>query len=307
MHHMDEGSPSASGRPFDKCKPSPKAIRRHVEKLRGVIKNHKASRQEHLIYALNRVIRGWTNYYSTVVSKQTFAQVNFTLTQMLRAWAKRRHPNTGTWGAFRRYCRKNGAESRKFQPPSGHPQLHQHVSTPIRRHVKVQAKRSPYDGDWIYWGTRRGRSPDVSTKVARLLRKQRGRCIECGLYFRDGESMEVERINPKASRRDAHYNLMLLHRYCQKERNDELRRLAGTYDKRHGMIRRPTPRFWSSERRGASSDSTPSPIAPCIQRFGPAPCAKTQCSVRRSAVLSAARAPSSTSMRSRSIHPTCRS
>ena len=44
--------------------------------------------------------------------------------------------------------------------------------------------------------------------------------------------MEVERINPKASWRDAHYNLMLLHRYCQKERDDELRRLAGTYDKR---------------------------------------------------------------------------
>ena len=214
-------------------KPSPKAVRRHVEKLRGVIKNHKASRQEHLIYALNRVIRGWTNYYSTVVSKQTFARVHFTLTQMLRAWAKRRHPNTGTWGAFRRYCRKHGAESRKFQPPSGRPQLHQHVSTPIRRHVKVQAKRSPYDGDWIYWGTRRGRSPDVSRRVARLLRKQRGRCIECGLYFRDGETMEVERINPQASRRDAHYNLLLLHRYCRKERDDELRRLVGTYDKRH--------------------------------------------------------------------------
>jgi RNA-directed DNA polymerase len=155
-------------------KPSPQAIRRHVEKLREVVKNHKGSRQEHLIYALNRVIRGWTNYYSTVVSKQTFAKVHFTLTQMLRAWAKRRHRNTGTWGAFRRYCRKHGTESRKFQPPSGHPQLHQHVNTPIRRHVKVQAKRSPYDGDWIYWATRLGRSPDVSTKVARLLRKTAG-------------------------------------------------------------------------------------------------------------------------------------
>jgi hypothetical protein len=44
--------------------------------------------------------------------------------------------------------------------------------------------------------------------------------------------MDVERINPKASRRDAHYNLMLLHRYCKKERDDELHRLAGTYDKR---------------------------------------------------------------------------
>jgi RNA-directed DNA polymerase len=213
-------------------KPSPKAIRKHVEKLRGVIKNHKGSRQEHLIYALNRVIRGWTNYYSTVVSKQTFATVHHTLRQMLRAWAKRRHPNTGTWGALRKYWRKHGEGSANFQPPAGRPQLHQHISTPIRRHVKVQTKRSPYDGDWIYWATRRGQSPDVSTRVARLLRKQRGCCIECGLYFRDGERMEVERINPKASRGYAHYNLMLLHRYCQKDRDDELRRLVGTHDKR---------------------------------------------------------------------------
>jgi hypothetical protein len=27
--------------------------------------------------------------------------------------------------------------------------------------------------------------------------------------------MHVERINPDASRRNAHYNLLLLHRYCR--------------------------------------------------------------------------------------------
>jgi RNA-directed DNA polymerase len=213
-------------------KPSPKAIRKHVEKLREVVKHHKVSRQEHLIYALNRLIRGWTNYYSTVVSKQTFARVHYTLRQMLWAWAKRRHPDKGMRWLARQYWRKHGEERRNFQPPAGTPQLHQHISTPIRRHVNVQSKRSPYDGDWIYWGTRRGRSPDVSTKVARLLRIQRGRCIECGLYFRDGEAMELEYVNPQATRgRDAHYNLMLLHRYCQKQREAEFTRLAGTYDK----------------------------------------------------------------------------
>jgi len=44
--------------------------------------------------------------------------------------------------------------------------------------------------------------------------------------------MEVERINPNASRRNAHYNLLLLQRYCRKKRDDELLGLAGTYDKR---------------------------------------------------------------------------
>ena len=96
----------------------------------------------------------------------------------------------------------------------------------------MQGKRSPCDGDWIYWSVRRGRSPDVSSRVAKLMKKQQGRCIECGYYFRDGEVMEKERINPNASRRDAYYNLTLLHRDCRKERDDEINCLAGTYDKR---------------------------------------------------------------------------
>jgi len=45
--------------------------------------------------------------------------------------------------------------------------------------------------------------------------------------------MGVECINPNASRRNAHYNLLLLHRYCRKQRDDESICLAGTYDKRH--------------------------------------------------------------------------
>ncbi len=198
-------------------KPSPKAIGKHVENLRQAIDSHKAAAQEHLIHALNPVIRGWANYYSTVVSKQAFARIGHTLFLMLWAWAKYRHPNKGKKWSYSRYWRKNGEQAKVFQPPAGQPQLRQHVSTPIRRHVKVQAKRSPYDGDWLYWSTRRGRSPDVSPRVAKLLKKQRGCCIECGLYFRDGEAMEVVHINPQARiGKEAYYNLMLVHRDCQK-------------------------------------------------------------------------------------------
>jgi 5-methylcytosine-specific restriction endonuclease McrA len=105
-----------------------------------------------------------------------------------------------------------------------------------RRHVKVQAKRSPYDGDWLYWSTRRGRSPEVSPRVAKLLQKQRGRCLECGLYFRDGELMDIDYVNPQARiGKEAYYNLLLVHRDCQKQREAEFTRLAGTYDKRQAF------------------------------------------------------------------------
>ena len=189
-----------------------------------------------LIHALNPVIRGWANYYSTVVSKKAFDSIGHTLFLMLWAWAKRRHPKKGKKWSYSRYWRKSGEKVKIFQPPAGRPQLYQHDSTPIRRHVKVKAKRSTYDGDWLYWSTRRGRSPDVSPRVAKLLKKQGGRCIECGLYFRDGEPMEVDYVNPQARiGKEAYYNLILVHRYCKKQREAELSRPAGTHDKRQEL------------------------------------------------------------------------
>jgi RNA-directed DNA polymerase len=214
-------------------KPSPKAIGKHVKKLGQVVDSHQSSRQEKLIHTLNPVIRGWANYYSTVVSKRTFASIDHRLFLILGAWAKHRHPNKGKRWSYQRYWGKNDEQVMVFRPPAGPPQLRQHDRTPIRRHVKVQAKRSPYDGDWLYWSIRRGRSPEVSPRVAKLLKKQTGRCIECGLYFRDGEPMEVDYVNPEARiGKEAYYNLMLVHRYCQKQRAAEFTRLAGTYDQR---------------------------------------------------------------------------
>jgi RNA-directed DNA polymerase len=199
-------------------KPSLKAIAKHVETLREIIDNHKSAAQEHLIYALNPVSRGWTRYYSKVASKRIFGGLDNTLFLMLRPWANRRHPNKRKRWCDNRYWGRNARGRRVFQPPSGQPQLYLHSSAAISRHVKVQGSRSPYDGDWIYWGTRRGRSPDVEPRVAKLLRRQAGRCIQCRLYFRDGDQLEVVHVNPHATRgRNAYSNLMLLHHYCLNE------------------------------------------------------------------------------------------
>jgi RNA-directed DNA polymerase len=199
-------------------KPSRKAIAKHVKGLREIIDHHKGAAQEHLIYALNPVSRGWARYYSKVASKRIFGSLDHTLFLMLRPWANRRHPNKQKRWCANRYWKRNAHGRKVFQPPAGQPQLYLHASTAIRRHVKVQGRRSPYDGDWIYWSVRRGHSPDIEPRVARLLRKQAGRCVQCRLYFRDGDQLEVARINPHATRgKDAHYNLMLLHHYCLNE------------------------------------------------------------------------------------------
>jgi RNA-directed DNA polymerase len=79
-------------------KPSDKAIKEHYEEICKIIESHKSAPQEALIKRLNPVIRGWTNYYSTVVSKETFCRLDYLIFHKLQAWAKHRHRNKpGKW------------------------------------------------------------------------------------------------------------------------------------------------------------------------------------------------------------------
>ena len=93
--------------------------------------------------------------------------------------------------------------------------LRTHAETPIIRHVKVKGDASPYDGNLIYWSSRMGKHPEVTERVATLLKKQKGKCTHCELYFREEDVMEVDHIIPKTlGGKDQYNNLQILHRHC---------------------------------------------------------------------------------------------
>lgn len=199
-------------------KPSEKKQKLHLESLKQVIKTHKSAPQEALIKRLNPVITGWANYYSTVVSKKIFGKLNHLIYRQLGAWTNFRHPNKSAHWITNRYwlvdqgqgwvfaTRKEGKEKMR---------LKKHSETPIVRHIKVQGERSPYDGDWIYWSTRMGRHPETDTRTAMLLKRQKGKCTHCGLFFKDGDLLESDHINPKSKGgKNSYDNLQLLHRHC---------------------------------------------------------------------------------------------
>jgi RNA-directed DNA polymerase len=71
--------------------PSKDKVKVHYDKIADAISRHKAAPQSALIKHLNPIIRGWANYYSTVVSKVTYAELDNLMYQKLRAWANRRH------------------------------------------------------------------------------------------------------------------------------------------------------------------------------------------------------------------------
>ena len=168
------------------------------------------------------MIVGWSNYYSHVVSSTIFNKVDHIVYTMLRGWATHRHPSKKRHWIMSKYWRVADGKGWIFQPPNEGGRLRQHCQTRIQRHVKVQGTRSLYDGDRLYWSRRLGGHPEVPTRTARLLKRQQGKCRECGQYFMDGDRMEVDHILPKAiGGSDMIYNLQLLHRHCHDMKTSE--------------------------------------------------------------------------------------
>ncbi len=206
-------------------KPSKKAIKAHADKVKQVIKTHKTAPQYALIKHLNPVIRGWCNYHSKVVSKETFSSLDHITWQRLRAWTVSRC-GKANYGKLKNYFRKNENRAWNFETKDGYKLLN-HANTPIIRHVTVRPEASPYDGNWFYWSTRKGTSFDVPNKVAFLLKKQKGKCNFCGQYFTPEDIAEIDHIIPtsKGGKND-YKNLQLLHRHC----HDTKTATDGSYD-----------------------------------------------------------------------------
>jgi RNA-directed DNA polymerase len=194
-------------------KPSKKSIKAHADKVKEVIKTHKTAPQYALIKSLNPIIRGWCNYHSKVVSKETFSSLDHITWQRLRAWTVSRCGKAG-YSKLKNYYRKNENRAWNFETKDGY-KLLTYADTPIIRHVTVRPEASPYDGNWTYWSKRKGTSFDVPNKVAFLLKKQKGKCTFCGQYFTSEDIAEIDHIIPMSSGGKNDYkNLQLLHRHC---------------------------------------------------------------------------------------------
>ena len=194
-------------------KPSSKSIKTHYRKLAEICDKYKSAPVEALIAKLNPVIRGWANYYSSVVSKETFYTLDNLLWRRLWRWAKRRHPNKSSEWVKTKYF--SPYETRNWILNKGKYVLNLHSDVPIIRYNKIRGNKSPYDGDWIYWSNKVGKYPGVRTRIAKLLKSQKNKCASCGLNFRPTDIIEVDHIVPRSvGGKDTYENIQLLHRHC---------------------------------------------------------------------------------------------
>ena len=216
-------------------KPSDDSVKTHYQKIASVLDEMKGKSQETIISRLNPIIKGWTAYHSAVCSKETFSDLDNLVYNKLRRWTKSRHPNkTQKWCSKRYWHRgkdeRSTGDNWVFSTPSeisnspvaGKYELHKHAWTPIVRHTKVKGDKSPFDGDWKYWSSRRGEYPGTKKSVAKLLKRQKGKCSRCGLYFKDEDVLEIDHITPRSEGgKDQYKNYQLLHRHCHHKKTAE--------------------------------------------------------------------------------------
>ncbi len=196
--------------------PSENKIREQYRKLKETVNKHSNSPQYALINDLNRIIREWTKYYSTVCSRDIFRKLDHLLFLKLWKWANKRHSNKGKKWIKNKYWHPIRNSEWGFRT-IGKIQVHlyKHTDTKIQRHTKVKGNVSPYDGDWTYWGKRMGKHPLMFPRRTKLLKTQKGKCLVCGLNFKLGDIMEIDQITPrKLGRKDSLNNFQLLHRHC---------------------------------------------------------------------------------------------
>ncbi|MEM9276577.1 MAG: group II intron maturase-specific domain-containing protein, partial [Cyanobacteria bacterium P01_F01_bin.143] len=173
---------------------------------------------------LNPIIKGWCNYYRTVCSSEMFSKLDHLVYLRLEKWANRRHSKKNKHWVRHKYWHSLGNDNWIFGISSeqNNFRLLKHTETKIIRHTKIQNTRSPYDGDANYWASRMGKHPEMKTSIAKLLKKQGGKCNWCNLHFQPGDKIECDHIVPqKAGGNSKRNNLQVLHRHCHDEKTKD--------------------------------------------------------------------------------------
>ncbi|MGB7442131.1 MAG: group II intron reverse transcriptase/maturase [Coleofasciculaceae cyanobacterium] len=216
--------------------PSKKAVQRHYLAISDLIDSHKAAPQKVLIQKLNPIIQGWANYYSGVCSTDVFRSLNHLIYIKLMSWARYRHPNKGSKWVVDKYWTKVGGDNWVFayiNPDTDERYvLSKHTGTKIVRHIKVKGDSSPFNGEFVYWSSRTGKSKEIPSLLAKVLHKQKGKCANCGLSFTTEDLIELDHIQPISLGEKRKFdNIQALHRHCHDQKTAISGCLSSSHDK----------------------------------------------------------------------------
>lgn len=174
--------------------PSEKGVGKFLEKIRTVIETKKSIKQESLIRVLNPIITGWSNYYKTGTSAETFQRVDWEIFRKLWQWARRRHSQKCKGWVKDKYYRKIRNQKWCFAAEteigktgkSKYVQLVCLASVKTKKHVKIKHNANPYDLEYKqYFEERKTRKRLEALKGWKSILKyawelQKRKCPVCG-------------------------------------------------------------------------------------------------------------------------------
>jgi len=144
-------------------KPAKSSVKSFLGKIRETVKSNPTAKTENLIRQLNPIIRGWSNYHSSVCAKRIFSYADHKIFETLWSWAKRRHSRKAAKWIKRKYFRSQGnynwvfyAKTQDQHSMPTYLTLMDISQVKIKRHIKVRAEATPYDPAYCnYFATRK--------------------------------------------------------------------------------------------------------------------------------------------------------
>ncbi|OAD20874.1 RNA-directed DNA polymerase (Reverse transcriptase) [Candidatus Thiomargarita nelsonii] len=201
-----------------RVEPTKDKIQKHWREISETISKHRSVTPLVLINLLQPKITGWANYYKTVHSSEAFGKLDMLLWKSLYRWAKRRHPQKGRRWVVDKYFGYHNGRNWMFTDKKANVHLKPYGKPKERvgSYVKVGYDRSYYDGDVAYWAERLSKGySDIKPSIAKMLKKQKGKCPECNDAFTNGDLMEAHHKTFKSrGGKDKYKNLVVLHKHC---------------------------------------------------------------------------------------------
>jgi RNA-directed DNA polymerase len=207
-------------------KPSNESVKRVRGKLREIWRRsigHKLGKSGGPIDQLNRLIRGWANYFRPGVASETFNSLDHWMFIRELRYTRRMHPNKSAKWKSKRYFGKLNP-SRDDHGVFGDKQTGHHVLKfawfPIERHVLVKGTSSPDDPNLRgYWEARhKAKAKGMSPSGRKIAQNQDFKCPVCGESLFNGERLERNRVIPGSEGGTYSYsNTEWVHYLCHKQ------------------------------------------------------------------------------------------
>lgn len=204
-----------------RCIPSEDNFKAFRQKVKHIVNNSNygaTTKAEKLA----PVVRGWRNYHR-------FCKMDGSRNSLV-------HINTRAFKVFNKEEKHNRYTSNKLLD-----QAFSSVPYSENKHVNVKGKKSPYEGDIIYWSERNSKLYDGKTSKA--LKRQNHSSCACGVKFIGDERVDLHHVDGNHHHRKQN-NLVAIHESCHdylhmsKSEKLEYRERGAGFPARHELTER---------------------------------------------------------------------